>query len=191
MDTIAVIGGTGQLGTAIARRLAKAGRDVTLGSRDERRARSAAADLARNCGRELRGTTNMAAAAAADIVILAVPFAVHAATLKEIRGALAGKLLIDATVPLVAPKVMRVQLPPEGSAAVAAQRLLGSDTTVAAAFHNVPAHKLVTDEAIDCDVLVFGDERATRDRVIGIVEACGLRGLHAGPLVNSTAAEAL
>jgi hypothetical protein len=94
-------------------------------------------------------------------------------------------------VPLVPPKVMRVQLPPEGSAAVIAQSLLGPGVRVVSAFHKVAAHKLATDEAVDCDVLVFGDDRKARDVVVAIAEACGLRGLHAGALANSTAAEAL
>jgi NADPH-dependent F420 reductase len=89
------------------------------------------------------------------------------------------------------PRVMRVQLPAEGSAAQRAQRLLGEGVRVVSAFHNVAAHKLATDAPVDCDVLVFGDERAARDVAIRLVEACGLRGLHAGALANSAAAEAL
>jgi NADPH-dependent F420 reductase len=120
-----------------------------------------------------------------------VPYAAHAATLQEIRAQAAGKVLIDTTVPLVPPKVMRVQLPSEGAAAVKAQQLLGPDVTVVAAFHNVAAHKLATDADIDCDVLVFGDERAARARAVALARAAGLRGLHGGALVNAAAAEAL
>jgi predicted dinucleotide-binding enzyme len=69
--------------------------------------------------------------------------------------------------------------------------VLGPGVKVVSAFHNVAAHRLATDEAIDCDVLVFGDDKGARETVIGLVEQCGLRGLHAGPLANSTAAEAL
>ena len=72
-----------------------------------------------------------------------------------------------------------------------AQRLLGPSARVVSAFHNVAAHKLATDAVVDCDVLVFGDERAARDTVVRVVEACGLRGLHGGALANSAAAEAL
>jgi hypothetical protein len=86
---------------------------------------------------------------------------------------------------------MRVQLPPEGSAAVRAQQILGADTTVVSAFHNVAAHKLATAEAVDCDVLVFGDQKEARERVVALAAAAGLRGLHAGSLANSAAAEAL
>jgi len=86
---------------------------------------------------------------------------------------------------------MRVQLPPEGAAALRAQRILGEGVRVVSAFHNVAAHKLATDAVVDCDVLVFGDDKSARETVVQIVEACGLRGLHAGALANSAAAEAL
>ena len=99
--------------------------------------------------------------------------------------------MVDATLPLVPTKVMRVQLPPEGSAAQITQSILGADTRVVSAFHNIAAHKLAADEQVDCDVLVFGDDREAREIVVGIVENCGLRGLHAGSLANSVAAEAL
>ena len=86
---------------------------------------------------------------------------------------------------------MRVQLPQEGSAAVRAQSLLGEGVKVASAFHNVAADLLATDQQIDCDVLVFGDDRVARDQAAALVELAGLRGFHAGPLVNSAAAEAM
>jgi NADPH-dependent F420 reductase len=85
---------------------------------------------------------------------------------------------------------MRVQLPPEGSAAQTAQKLLGDGVKVVSAFHNVAAHKLATDQEVDCDVLVFGDDKDARAQVIELVKACRLRGLHAGSLANSAAAEA-
>ena len=185
--TIAVIGGTGNLGAALARRWARAGLDVVIGSRDAARARVAAHAL----GHGLTGAANAEAAEAANIIVLAVPFAVQETTLAEIRGVAAGKIVIDTTVPLVPPKVMRVQLPPEGSAAVRTQALLGKAVTVVSAFHNVAAHKLATDETVDCDILVFGDDKVARGVAIELAQAAGLRGLHAGPLANSAAAEAL
>ncbi len=186
-ETIAVIGGTGNLGAAIARRLAKAGRRVVIGSRTVEGAETAAASL----GFGLTGRSNLDAAAMADLIIVTVPFAAQAATLADIAPAVAGKIVVDTTVPLVPPKVMRVQLPSEGSAAQIAQSVLGPDAKVVSAFHNVAAHKLITDEDVACDVLVFGDERAARDVVVGLVGEMGLRGLHAGALANSAAAEAL
>jgi len=186
-ETIAVIGGTGNLGAAIARRLAKAGRSVLIGSRSADSATGAAARI----GFGLSGLTNADAAARADIVILAVPYAAQQDTLTAIAPYVVGKIVVDTTVPLVPPKVMRVQLPAEGSAAVRAQNILGETTTVCSAFHNVAAHKLIADDAVDCDVLVFGDDKVARDVVVELVEATGLRGIHGGALQNSAAAEAL
>jgi NADPH-dependent F420 reductase len=186
-STIAIIGGTGNLGAALARRLAKAGRNVIIGSRSEASAEDAAAAI----GFGLRGLANSEAAAAADIIIVTVPFSAQAATLADIAPHVAGKIVVDTTVPLVPPKVMRVQMPPEGSAAARAQVLLGDGVTMVSAFHNVAAHKLATDEIVECDVLVFGDDKAARATVIEIAGQAGLRGIHAGALVNSAAAEAL
>ena len=184
---IAVIGGTGKLGSAIARRLAKAGRKVILGSRSAQSAAQAAAEL----GFGLTGLSNADAAKAGDIVIVTVPFAAQELTLREIAAHVAGKIVVDTTVPLVPPKVMRVQLPPEGSAAQRAQKLLGADVRVVSAFHNVAAHKLATDQDIDCDVLVFGDDKDARAQVAALVELTGLRGIQGGALANSAAAEAM
>lgn len=188
---IAIIGATGHLGAALAKRLALAGERVIIGSRDAARARGAAEALAGATGRPVESGSNAQAAAAADIVIVTVPFAAQEATLRDIADRVSGKIVIDATVPLVPPKVMRVQLPAEGSAAQIAQRILGAGARVVSAFHNIAAHRLATDEPVDCDVLVFGDDRGARDAAVRIAGSCGLRGLHAGPLANSAAAEAL
>jgi len=191
MTSIALIGGTGALGAAIARRLAKAGESVIIGSRDPAKAAAAASALQAETGRPVQGLGNAEAAAAASIIIVTVPFASQETTLAEIAPGCRGKIVVDTTVPLMPPKVMRVQLPLEGSAAVRAQKLLGEGVTVVSAFHNVAAHKLATDAPVECDVLVFGDERAAREQVLQLVTQCGLRGLHGGALVNSAAAEAL
>jgi hypothetical protein len=185
--TIAVIGGTGKLGAAIARRLAKAGRKVIIGSRSAENAARTAAEL----GFGLTGLANADAAMAGSIVIVTVPFAAQQLTLAEIAPHVAGKVVVDTTVPLVPPKVMRVQLPPEGSAAQRAQKLLGPGVRVVSAFHNVAAHKLATDQHIDCDVLVFGDDKGARAEVVELVAQTGLRGIHGGALTNSAAAEAM
>jgi NADPH-dependent F420 reductase len=186
-QAIAVVGGTGKLGSAIARRLAKAGRKVIIGSRSADSAAKAAAEL----GFGLTGRTNVEAATAGSLVIVTVPFAAQEATLREIAPHVAGKIVVDTTVPLVPPKVMRVQLPPEGSAAQRAQKLLGPGVTVVSAFHNVAAHKLATDQDIACDVLVFGDDKDARAKVAALVELTGLRGIQGGALANSAAAEAM
>ena len=134
--TIAVIGGTGDLGSALAKRWAAAGYPVVLGSRSKQKAQAAAEAM--NAG-SVTGDDNRAAAAAADIVVVAVPYASHEAILNEIKPVVAGKIVIDAVVPLVPPKVSVVNLPPDGSAALSAQRLLAGAGRVLSAFHNVSA----------------------------------------------------
>jgi len=190
-ELIGIIGGTGKLGAALARRWAKAGLPVMIGSRDAARARETAQALGQSLGLSLASGSNRETAARAGLLVVTVPYAAQAETLAEIRAAAAGKVVIDTTVPLMPPKVMRVQLPPEGCAALRAQQILGSGVTVVSAFHNVAAHKLATDAAIDCDVLVFGDEAAARARAVRLAQAAGLRGLQGGALANSAAAEAL
>jgi len=188
---LGVIGGTGALGSALARRWAIAGYHVVIGSRAPDRAAAAAAEMTLpDSARRPAGMGNAEAAAAADIVIVTVPFASQAQMLEEIREASAAKIVVDATVPLAPPKVMRVQLPPEGSAAARARRILGDGARLVSAFHNVAAHKLQRDAPVDCDVLVFG-EPDDRTPVVELAEAAGLRGVHAGPLDNAVAAEAL
>ncbi|MFZ5706559.1 MAG: NADPH-dependent F420 reductase [Pseudomonadota bacterium] len=184
--SIAIIGGTGKLGAAIAYRLGKAGYAVILGSRDPAKAQATAGDLGVTAAE-----SNAAAAAQGDIVIVTVPFAAQTETLAEIAPHVSGKIVVDTTVPLVPPKVMRVQMPPEGSAAVRAAALLAEGPRVVSAFHNVAAHKLASDADIGCDVLVFGDDKDARAEVVALADAMGLRGLHAGALVNSAAAEAM
>jgi hypothetical protein len=120
-----------------------------------------------------------------------VPFAHQEATLLSIENALDEKIMIDATVPLMPPKVMRVELPREGSAALKAQSILGHKTRVVSAFQNISAELLQTDTDINCDVLVTGDFIEARDIVISLASDAGLTGWHAGPLSNSVAAEAL
>ena len=191
--TIAILGGTGDLGTGLARRWAKAGYTLFIGSRTADKAEAAAVELgALATGTKPLGMANLDAAKRGDIVVMTVPFATAPALLDEIKAAAQGKVVVDTTVPLMPPKVARVQLPPEGSAAVAAQHRLGEGVRVISAFHNVSAHKLANvDMVLDCDVLVFGDKAEDREIGIKLAEAAGIRGLHAGPLANSAAAEAL
>ena len=187
MKTIAVIGGTGKLGAALARRWAKAGLPVIIGSRHAEAAETAAAEL----GFGLTGMANEDAAARAEIIVVTVPFAAQEATMNSIAAHARGKIVVDTTVPLMPPKVMQAQLPPEGSAAQRAQKILGGDVNLVSAFHNVAAHKLATDEDIACDVLVFGADKAARAEIVTLANHAGLRGLHGGALANSAAAEAL
>jgi len=194
---LAILGGTGDLGTGLARRWAQAGYEVVIGSRTADKAEAAVADLQKVMSErgiasvQVRGTDNLAAAQAADIIVLTVPFSHQASTLALVKDALQGKILIDVTVPLVPPKVARVQLPAEGSAGQIAQNLLGENVRVVSAFQNVAAHHLQEGHALDCDVLVCGDSKEARAAVIELVEAAGMRGFHAGSIANSAAAEAL
>jgi NADPH-dependent F420 reductase len=189
--TIAVIGGTGDLGSALAKRWAAAGYPIVLGSRSKEKAEAVAREMNANDGSAVGGEDNRTAAAKADIVVIAVPYANHEAILNEIKPAVEGKVVVDAVVPLVPPKVSVVKLPPDGSAALHAQRLLAGAARVVSAFHNVSAPKLSSGESIDCDVLVFGDDKDARAIVIELANAAGTPGIDGGPLANSIAAEAL
>lgn len=191
--TIAILGGTGPQGRGLALRWAVAGHAILIGSRDPLRAEATATALReRNPGSAASGMDNRAAAEQGEIAVLTVPYKAHRATLESVADALRGKILVDVTVPLMPPQVARVQLPPEGSAAAAAQRLLGPEVKVVSAFQNVSAHLLERERsAIDCDVLVCGDNKAARDVVIELAREAGMRGVHGGALANSAAAEAL
>lgn len=190
--TLAIIGGTGALGSGLALRWAAAGYPVILGSRTADKARAAALEIRPGNGAPaVRGEDNLTAATLADIVVLAVPFSHHDITLDEIRPVVQDKIVVDAVVPLVPPKVANVQLPPQGSAGQIAQERLGTTTRVVSAFHNVGAAKLHSGADIGCDVLVCGNDKEARDTVIGLTEAIGMRGIDAGPIANSAAAEAM
>ena len=194
---IAILGGTGGLGTGLARRWVQSGHEVIIGSRSAENAAQAAVDLEQLMKERgvmsvaVRGMDNAAAAGHADIVALTVPFSHQAATLDSVRAQLQGKILIDTTVPLVPPKVSRVQLPEQGSAGQIAQGILGDGVHVVAAFQNVPAPHLQAQGELDCDVLVCGNSKEARARVIELVEATGMRGLHGGPIENAAAVEAM
>ena len=151
---LAILGGTGSLGKGLASRWIKAGHDVLIGSRDLAKAKEISIKLGLDAS---SGMLNLDAAKSCELACLTVPFAHQESTLLSIDDAFFNKILIDATVPLMPPKVMRVQLPEVGSAALNAQAILGTDTTVVSAFQNISAELLQTDADIDCDVLVAGD----------------------------------
>jgi len=193
LPALAILGGTGSEGSGLAFRWAHAGYRVFLGSRSAEKAVAGAAALNKLLGRDaIEGGDNITAAQSGEIVILTVPYAAQKSTVAEVAKALEGKILVDVTVPLVPPKVSRVQLPADGSAVEAMQRMLGAGVKVVSAFQNVSAHHLKDlSHEVDCDVLVAGDDPGARQAVIALAEAAGLRGLHAGPLANSVVAEAL
>lgn len=190
---IAILGGSGKEGSGLAFRWAHAGYPVVIGSRSVDRAEQAAREINAALGREAaRGLDNPAAAAAGSIVVLTVPYAAQRPTVEDVRGSLRGKILIDVTVPLVPPKVNRVQLPAGGSAVEAIQEMLGDEVKVVSAFQNISAHHLKDlDHVIDCDVLVCSDDREAAETVIGLARAIGIGAWNAGVLANSAAAEAL
>jgi NADPH-dependent F420 reductase len=197
LPVLAILGGTGDLGTGLARRWAQAGYEVIIGSRTQEKADAAVADLREVMADRgvaevgVRAMENLAAAEAADIVTLTVPYSHQTDTLALVGPALRGKILIDVTVPLVPPRVARVQLPGEGSAGQIAQALLGEEVSVVSAFQNVAAVHLQEGHGLECDVLVSGNRKAAREEVIKLVEAAGMRGFHAGMIENAAAAEAL
>jgi len=191
-ETIAILGGTGDLGTGLAIRWSKAGHRIIIGSRTLEKAQNAVAALkAISPDTPADAMENGDAAQAGDIIVLTVPAEHQLSTLESVQAGLAGKILIDVTVPLVPPKVGTVQLPPEGSAGKRAQDLLGEEVMVVTAFQNIAAHLLQEDVEIECDVLVAGNKKAARDKVIELASKAGMTAWHAGPIENSAAAEAL
>ena len=189
---LAILGATGTLGNGLAFRWAKAGYPIIIGSRATEKAQKSAEELNQRIGLEsVQGLDNKDATAAGDIVVLTVPFSNQRRILETVRDELQGKILVDATVPLIPPKVRTVQLPPGGSVAKASQEFLGEGVRVVSAFQNIAADHMQEDHAVDCDILVCGNDPDARESVIQLVEALGLRGWHAGRIDNSAAAEAL
>ncbi|RPJ25495.1 MAG: NADPH-dependent F420 reductase [Chloroflexi bacterium] len=191
--TIAVLGGTGKEGKGLTYRWAKAGYRMLIGSRSSERAVTAASEIMQllEGSPSVVGMTNLEAAEQADIVVLAVPYSAHRETLESVKDVLKGKLLVDAVVPLVPPKVRKVQMPPAGSAAQEAREIVGEEVEVVAAFQNVSHEHLLGEEYVDCDVLVTGTSKKARAEVLTLVEAAGLIGWDAGPIENSVVVEGL
>lgn len=191
--TIAVLGGTGKEGKGLAFRWAQAGYPVIIGSRSSEKAVQAASEIIRRLDvtASVVGLPNLDAARRADIVVLTVPYEAHAATLEAVKDVLAGKILIDVAVPLIPPKRSKVQMPPAGSAAQEARAILGEGAEVAAAFHTIPHEILLTHQPVDCDVLVTGTSKQTRNEALKLVAAAGLVGWDAGPIENSVVVEGM
>lgn len=187
---IAILGGTGNLGVALAWRWARAGHEIIIGSRVVAKAQQAASEInKRTCNGLARGIDNVAAVNAADIIVMTVPYAAHNATIETIKPHLSGQILVDTTVPLKPPKVDIVQLPEKGCVAVQTQILVGDKARVVAAFHNVAANLLNKDVDINCDVLVTSDDLDARKVIMQLSEEAGCHALDAGVLANAIAAE--
>jgi len=193
---ITVIGGTGPQGQGLAQRFAMAGVDVVVGSRDAARAESIAAELSAPLGGAtgaITGMENLAAVEAADeIVILAVPYGGHDATLNAIQGGLKGKILVDIVVPLAEGNPKKSAMPPEGSATEAAQAMLGDDIPVVGALHNVSAHVLADlAQGINCDILVCGNNLEANQKVMALIERLGVTCYNCGLAESARCIEAL
>jgi NADPH-dependent F420 reductase len=190
---IAVLGGTGKEGKGLAYRWAKAGYQVLIGSRSSERAVTAASEIMEllEGSSSVVGTTNLEAAQQADIIVVTVPYSAHRETLESVKDSLKGKLLIDVTVPIVPPKVTKVQMPAAGSAAQEAREIVGEDVQVTAAFQNISHELLFDEDDINCDVLVTGTSKEARAETLTLVEAAGLTGWDAGPIENSVVVEGL
>ena len=193
---ITVIGGTGPQGMGLARRFALAGVDVIVGSRELARAESIAADLCDTLSGApgtITGMDNLSAVRAADeIVILAVPYGGHNATLEAVRGGLGGKILIDIVVPLAEGNPKKADMPPEGSATEAAQAILGADIPVVGALHNVSAQVLATvSQKLNCDILVCGNDLEAKNKVMALIEKLGVKCYNCGLAESGRAIEAL
>jgi 8-hydroxy-5-deazaflavin:NADPH oxidoreductase len=191
--TIAVLGGTGKEGKGLGYRWAKAGYQVLIGSRYSEKAVTIASEIMELLEGEssVVGTTNLEAAQQADIIVVTVPYSGHRELLESVKDVLSGKIVIDTTVPLVPPKVSKVQMPSAGSAAQEAKEILGDNVEVVAAFQNVSYEHLLGDEEVECDVLVTGSSKKARQEALTLVEAAGLIGWDAGPIENSVVVEGL
>ncbi len=190
--TVAILGGTGDQGRGLARRLAMAGNPVIIGSRDAGRAAEAAATIGEPP--QVTGAANADAARDADLVIAAMPWEGHADLLAALASTLEGKIVVDCVNPLGFDAHGAYPLPvPEGSAAQQAAMILGGSTVVGA-FHHVSAVVLLDPEIaeLDLDVLVLGDDRPATDLVRALAERIpGVRGVYAGRLRNCGQVEAL
>lgn len=184
---ISLLGGTGDLGEGLASRLLKSGYKVIIGSRTIKKAKRAEKSL----GSNVVGMLNQEAAFYGDIVILTVPFAHQRSIVEECKNQLKGKLFVDTTVPLIPFKISTVNLPKEGSAAQISQAILGEEVSVVSAFQNVSAELLKSDHEVDCDVLVCGNKKKSRQEVIDLINSIGMKGWHAGLLANSAAVESM
>lgn len=187
---IAILGGTGEQGPGLALRWALAGEEVVIGSRQKEKGERVAAELNAELGRDLlRGTDNVAAAAAADVVFITVPYSAHVKTLETVREQVQGKIFVDVSVPLDPDNARRVVMPEAGSATEEAKQILGDGVQVVCALQNISAHLLRDVKAeIDCDVLLCGDKDA-RPVVAALVRKLGINPIDVGPLAAASLIE--
>src|ERR1700674_837875 len=190
---IAILGGTGEQGPGLALRWAMAGEEVIIGSRSQERAEKVAVELNAELGESrIRGLDNVQAAEAAEIAVLTVPYAAHLSTLESIKTQVQGKIFIDVSVPLDPENPRRMKMPPAGSATEEAQEFLGPGTKVVAAFQNVAAHLLRDPKhAIDCDILVCGNDVEAKKTIIDLIGKMGMKGYDVGTADSARVVEGL
>ncbi len=190
---IAILGGTGKEGSGLGFRWAAAGHEVIIGSRAAEKGEAAAEEMQRELPAAIiSGTDNAAAAAAAELVVLSVPYEAQERTLADVRDAVQGKMLVTVVAPLGQPKARYWRLPSGLSAAEEAQQQVGEGVTVVAAFQNISAgHLRDLDHELDCDVLICGEKAADKEIVAGLCRDAGMRGINAGALANATVVEGL
>ena len=192
IKTIGILGGTGALGSGLSYRLGKAGYQVVIGSRNPGKASEKVNEINQRLKQEkISIESNYLAAEKSDLVILAVPFSNHRVIVEEIAPVVQKKIVLDTTVPLVPPKVARVQLPEYGSVAKKTQELLGKEVRVVSAFQNVAASHLDGDDPLPGEILVFGNNKDARETIIGLIQEIGMKGWHAGSIDNSVVAESM
>lgn len=184
---IAIVGGTGKLGSALALRLARPGVRVIIGSRDREKARTVVESLKKTLG-NIEGQGNQEAVKEAEFVIIAVPYEGHANIVTELKGQLTGKTVIDAVVPL---KKGRPFVPTAGSALLEAQEILAEEASVVGALHNISAVDLQEPDAPLGDVMVCGDSDTAKQKVVEIIHRIGARAFDAGPAANAYIIEGL
>jgi 8-hydroxy-5-deazaflavin:NADPH oxidoreductase len=187
--TVAIVGGTGNLGGALTLRLGAPGVKIIIGSRDAEKAKKAVEALSPSLrGGEIEGMTNQAAVKGADFVVVAVPYEGHAQMVTDLKGQLAGKIVIDTVVPLNKGKPF---VPPAGSALQEAQQILGGEAPVVGALHNVSAVDLSDVDAPLGDVMVCGDNAEAKERVMEIIKRIGAQAFDGGPAGNAYVIEGL
>jgi 8-hydroxy-5-deazaflavin:NADPH oxidoreductase len=187
--SVAIVGGTGNLGSALALRLGAPGVKVIIGSRDAQKAQNAVATLKPKMrAGELSGTTNQEAVKQAEFIVIAVPYEGHQQMVQDLKGQLAGKIVIDAVVPL---KKIRPFVPPAGSALQEAQQIIGAEAPVIGALHNISAVDLSEVDAPLGDVLVCGDNEEAKQKVMEIIRRIGARAFDGGPAANAYVIEGL
>jgi NADPH-dependent F420 reductase len=169
------------------------GHEVIIGSRNKEKAETVAAELNGELGQsKIRGLDNIQAAQEAEISVLTVPYSAHLATLESVKNQVRGKIFIDVSVPLDPENARRMKMPAAGSATEEAQEFFGTDTKVVAAFQNVAAHLLRDPKhAIDCDVLVCGNDAEAKKVVIGLVTEMGLQAYDCGPAEAARVVESI